>query len=445
MTQEKQTAFTQAYAHCRQRFERYCLALAYGKMDAQDLIQDVLLSTYERFDQVKHKDQLLHYLIRAARNRSISQWRKAQFQTELQEKHTRQLFAQGVTPEITLDIQLLYQKMEVLPNKQRDAIILFDICGFSLKEVADIQHTSTNTVKSHLRRGRKKLQQLLEDKPKSRWLAGILLPVPEVSKIGFGSFKQFIFQLKPITMYSLSSVVLAGVLAVVLPQKLTQDQAHPVVQASIAPSVYESITPPIAPQVVNKPTLAKVATVKKPQAKVVTLKPIRQANVADTPTTPLFKSNPPKLVAKPKASIFNNPKQPSVFANNNTPSFLSPSKPTLDKDLEGCERRIPRIDHIKLFKTRLLKKLKKDGLISSAKARNKLSFQGKKVLINGKMIPNNLQTKYLEFLDGYGVTPCPDRFVATSSAYIAVGKVISGGRFKGQIQGKMDLAELGYD
>jgi len=50
MTQEKQMVFTQAYARCQKRFERYCLALAYGKMDAQDLIQDVLLATYERFE-----------------------------------------------------------------------------------------------------------------------------------------------------------------------------------------------------------------------------------------------------------------------------------------------------------------------------------------------------------------------------------------------------------
>ena len=235
MIQEKQTAFTQAYNHCQQRFERYCVALAYGKMDAQDLIQDVLLSTYERFEQIKHKDQLLHYMIRTARNKSISQWRRARFQTKLQEKHTRELFAQGITPDMALDVQLLYRKMESLPDKQRDAIILFDICGFSIKEVANILQTQENTVKSHLRRGRKKLQQLMYEKPKSRWLAGLLITPPEVSKIGFGSFKQFIFQLKPITMYSLSSIVIAGSFSLMISLNntssvKTQRLAKPIIQ-----------------------------------------------------------------------------------------------------------------------------------------------------------------------------------------------------------------------
>jgi len=443
MTQEKQTAFTQAYAHCQQRFERYCVALAYGKMDAQDLIQDVLLTTYERFDQVKHKDQLLHYLIRAARNRSISQWRKARFQTELQEKHTQQLFAQGMNPEITLDVQLLYRKMEVLPDKQRDAIILFDICGFSLKEVADIQHSSINTVKSHLRRGRKKLQQLLNDKPRSRWLAGILFPLPEASKIGFGSFKQFIFQLKPITMYSLSSIAIAGVLAVVVPQKFTQDQAQPVVRASIASAVYESITPPVAPKVVKTPSLLK-ANAPKPKKKIKELAPIRPVNVVDTPTTSLFK-NPPVLSLKSKAGIFNQPKRPSIFTNGKTPSFLSPDKPTLDPEASDCDKRVPRINNLNTLKTKLLRKLNRDGLITSTKAKNRLAFQGEKVLINGKMIPDNLQSKYLTFLKGYKITPCPERFVATSSAYIAVGRMIGRKRFSGQIKGHLDVANLNED
>ena len=39
----------EAYEKCHEPFVRYCSALAYGKMDAEDLVQDVLLSAYQRF------------------------------------------------------------------------------------------------------------------------------------------------------------------------------------------------------------------------------------------------------------------------------------------------------------------------------------------------------------------------------------------------------------
>ena len=80
-----------AYEACHEPFLRYCSALAYGKMDVQDLVQDVLVSAYHRFEKIANKDQLLHYLVRAARNRSISIWRKQKHQESLSELHAERL------------------------------------------------------------------------------------------------------------------------------------------------------------------------------------------------------------------------------------------------------------------------------------------------------------------------------------------------------------------
>lgn len=152
-----------AYNRCHDAFLRYCSALAYGKMDTEDLVQDVLLSAYHKFEQINDKDQLLHYLIRAARNRSISNWRKTKYKAELLEQHTERLTAQGVSPETMLDIQLMYRTLDQLPEEQRDAVILFEITGFSMKEIAAIQNSTEGAIKTKISRGRKKLRQLLED------------------------------------------------------------------------------------------------------------------------------------------------------------------------------------------------------------------------------------------------------------------------------------------
>ena len=161
---KKQEAFMEAYQHCHEPFLRYCSALAYGKMDTEDLVQDVLLSAFQHFEQIQEKGQLLHYLIRAARNRSISIWRKSKFKAEWIESHANKLIAQGVSPEMTLDVELLYRTLNRLPLRQRDAIVLFEISGFSMKEIAEIQNSTVGAIKTKISRGRNRLKQLLAEK-----------------------------------------------------------------------------------------------------------------------------------------------------------------------------------------------------------------------------------------------------------------------------------------
>lgn len=161
----KQIAFMQAYETCHDPFIRYCSALAYGKMDTEDLVQDVLLSAYRHFEKIEQKGQLLHYLIRAARNRSISNWRRSKFKTEWLDKHAEHLIAQGVSPEMSLDIQLLYRTLDKLADKQRDALVLFEISGFSMREIAKIQQSTEGAVKTNISRGRQKLRRLLKEQP----------------------------------------------------------------------------------------------------------------------------------------------------------------------------------------------------------------------------------------------------------------------------------------
>ena len=156
-----------AYEACHEPFLRYCSALAYGKMDVEDLVQEVLAAAYHRFEKIENKDQLLHYLVRAARNKSISIWRKQRHQESLSELHAERLSAQGLSPDTVLDIQMLYRILDKLPTKQRDALVLFEISGFSMKEIAELQGSTEGAVKTKISRGRQKLKQLMEDQTAS--------------------------------------------------------------------------------------------------------------------------------------------------------------------------------------------------------------------------------------------------------------------------------------
>ncbi|NNC84290.1 MAG: RNA polymerase sigma factor [Flavobacteriales bacterium] len=152
-----------AYEACHEPFVRYCSAIAYSRMDAEDLVQDVLLSTFKNFDKIEKKGKLLHYLIRAAKNRSVSIWRKRKNEAELTAKHDERMMAQGVSADVLLDIQLLYKALDRLPKAHSEALILYEISGFSMKEIAEMQNSTEGAVKTKVSRGRALLREMLQE------------------------------------------------------------------------------------------------------------------------------------------------------------------------------------------------------------------------------------------------------------------------------------------
>lgn len=162
MTTDKRTEFMQAYKGCHEPFARYCSALAYGKMDAQDLMQDVLLSAFQQFERIQKKDELLHYLVRAAKNRSVSIWRVGKRNEAICEKQAARLMERGANAEMIVDVGILYSALDKLPAQQRDALILFEVSGLSMAEIAVIQGTNENAVKTRVSRARTALREMLD-------------------------------------------------------------------------------------------------------------------------------------------------------------------------------------------------------------------------------------------------------------------------------------------
>ncbi|MBL7982567.1 MAG: RNA polymerase sigma factor [Flavobacteriales bacterium] len=167
MTDDPRTAFMQAYQKCHEPFARYCSALAYGRMDAQDLMQDVLLSAFQQFERIRQKDQLLHYLLRAARNRAASHWRIGKRQADITEQQAARLRERGANAEVLVDVDILYRAMDQLPDKLRDALVLFEVSGLSMAEIAELQGTNENAVKTRVSRARTALRGQLEGRARS--------------------------------------------------------------------------------------------------------------------------------------------------------------------------------------------------------------------------------------------------------------------------------------
>jgi DNA-directed RNA polymerase specialized sigma24 family protein len=69
---------------------------------------------------------------------------------------------EGTTPERAADVAMLNRALARLPERQREAVVLFEISDLSLEEIRVIQGGSLSGVKSRIVRGRQKLAELLD-------------------------------------------------------------------------------------------------------------------------------------------------------------------------------------------------------------------------------------------------------------------------------------------
>ena len=130
-------------------------------MDYRDLMNDSLLVAFEKIDQLKSPDAFIYFLfgisIRILSNKNKKkEEERIHWETQLSIKDP------GNNPETQADIHFLYQALKQLPDEQRESIILFELSGFSIREIAEIQQAGESAVKQRLKRGREKLVELLQ-------------------------------------------------------------------------------------------------------------------------------------------------------------------------------------------------------------------------------------------------------------------------------------------
>lgn len=146
------------------RFERFCKARTFGHGPHEDLMHDTLLVAFEKFDELKDKEAFCSFLFGICRRICANLYRKQNESAWLDAYDQLQTVEAQV--EKNLVREDLYKSLEKLPIEQGEALILFEISGFSIRETAKIQETTEEAVKQRLHRGRKMLVRLLTDAPK---------------------------------------------------------------------------------------------------------------------------------------------------------------------------------------------------------------------------------------------------------------------------------------
>ena len=141
---------------CEQEALRsFLLALCCGnKSDADDLAQDAIVKAY--LSSAGYQEQ---WLFKIAHNTFLNHKASCRTMETLDDART---LISSTTADNAFEHQELYLALRTLPPKERSAITLFYLSGYSIKEVAVITETSEDAVKKQLSRGRDKLRQELK-------------------------------------------------------------------------------------------------------------------------------------------------------------------------------------------------------------------------------------------------------------------------------------------
>jgi RNA polymerase sigma-70 factor (ECF subfamily) len=160
---EKQEIFLELFEPVREKLSRYARAMTHDSDDAKDVIGDTILAAYESFERVKDHSVFASYLFTIASNILKRKHRKLRIFSAYNEELAEQIPDRSVRLENAIDIQILYKALDQLPAKQKEAVVLFEISGFSLEEIRKIQGGTLSGVKSRIKRAREQLTVLMTE------------------------------------------------------------------------------------------------------------------------------------------------------------------------------------------------------------------------------------------------------------------------------------------
>lgn len=153
--------FLEYYLKYNDSLTRFVKAMTQNSSDTKDIISETVLLALENFHKLKNKQTFLSYVFTIAKRIYIKRKWKRRIFSYIEESESFDYASNSHSPEIDTDIKFLYEALAKLPEKMRESIILFEISGFSLNEIQEIQGGTLSGVKSRIKRAREKLREIL--------------------------------------------------------------------------------------------------------------------------------------------------------------------------------------------------------------------------------------------------------------------------------------------
>jgi RNA polymerase sigma-70 factor (ECF subfamily) len=142
----------------RPRLHRFCARMLGSAIDGEDVAQEAALKALEAFPRQLGIRNLEAWLFRIARNTALDFLRRRNREPRMPVKDDADFVDPFMDTERGLQAEASLRQFMRLPPSQRASVILVDVIGYSLEEVADILETTVPAVKATLHRGRERLQ-----------------------------------------------------------------------------------------------------------------------------------------------------------------------------------------------------------------------------------------------------------------------------------------------
>ena len=166
---DARAAFDRLLGELRPKLHRYCARMTGSVIDGEDAVQEALVKAIEAFPAFDAIENPEAWLFRIAHNATLDLLRRRTRQEARQAEKELEMIVDPVsTVEDRLNAAVSLRTFMRLPAAQRSSVILMDVLGYSLAEIADVTEASLPAVKAALHRGRVRLKELAqepEDRP----------------------------------------------------------------------------------------------------------------------------------------------------------------------------------------------------------------------------------------------------------------------------------------
>lgn len=135
----------------------FARSLTRNHASADDLVQETVLKAWTKLDSFEEGTNLRAWLFTILRNTFISMKRKGQREVEDANGAHAAKVVQIPEQEGAMELVQFRRALAVLPDEQREALVLVGAAGFTYEEAAAICGCVVGTIKSRISRARRRL------------------------------------------------------------------------------------------------------------------------------------------------------------------------------------------------------------------------------------------------------------------------------------------------
>ena len=119
------------------------LSVVKNNDDAEDICQETFISVYKNLSKFREESNIYTWIYRIAINKTYDFFKKRKLEFEINDE------VLSLPEDINFDTKvILEEKLKLISEKEREIVILKDIYGYKLKEIAEIKNMNLSTVKS---------------------------------------------------------------------------------------------------------------------------------------------------------------------------------------------------------------------------------------------------------------------------------------------------------